>query len=511
MNATVAGTLRRSPQRLAADPSRVVTMLFVPGQEGLNREEPRTKAVVARILALDDDEVERSLDDVSARFAYRHRDLTDTFRRHADELAERLDPRCELSERRRLLLGATFTNEYAIEGAALCNPSMVAHPDQAGVPTGSLRFVMSVRAIGEGHRSSIEFRTGVVDGRGRVHIEFAPPFATRGVTEAVPLEAAVFRSELRRLRRDGESADYVLDALGERFSVAELEQRLGRLQRQLATHRHDGSIISLIRGIAERSYGVRFPAETSLAERVLMPAMGAERNGMEDARFVRFEHEDRSVSYFATYTAYDGVDVAQQLLETTDFRVFTSSPVVGLEASKGLALFPRRIGGRFAALSRSDHETNTVVFSDDLRRWEAAQPYQVPTRTWEVLQLGNCGSPIETDAGWLALTHGVGPMRTYRIGAVLLDLEDPTRVIGQLSEPLLSPAPDEQDGYVPNVVYSCGSLAHAGTLVLPYGIGDSAIGVATLSLPVLLDTLTAGQDPHRVTDGRVPRSTAPFG
>ncbi len=504
MRTAVTDGVRRSPRRLAADSSRVVTMLFVPGQERFGREEPRTSAVAARILALDDDEVERSLDDVAARFECRHRDLIGTFRRHADELAERLDPRCELSEARRLLLGATFTNEYAVEGAALCNPSMVAHPDQTGLPAGSLRFVMSVRAIGEGHRSSIEFRTGTVDDSGEVEIEVAPLFATRGVTEPIPLDGAVFRSELRRLRSDGESADYVLDALGQRFTAAELEERLGRLQGQLVTHRQDGSMISLMRKIAERTYGVRFSTDTSLAERVLLPAMGAERNGMEDARFVRFGHQDLTVSYFATYTAYNGVDVAQQLLETTDFRAFTSSPIVNLAANKGLALFPRQIDGRFAALSRSDHETNTVIFSENLRIWENALPFQVPTQTWDVLQLGNCGSPIETDAGWLVITHGVGPMRTYNIGAILLDLEDPTRIIGQLREPLLSPGPDEQDGYVPNVVYSCGALVHAGILILPYGIGDSAIGVATLPMPVLLAALAAGA-PARSTSGANPR------
>ena len=487
----VTDGIRRSSKRLAADRSRVVTMLFVPGQEGFDREEPRTSAVVARILALDEDDVERSLDDVASRFGHRHRDLIDTFRRHSDELTDRLDPGCELSETRRLLLGATFTSEYALEGAALCNPSMVAHPDQTGVTKGSLRFVMSVRAIGEGHRSSIEFRTGTVDDRGKVNIEVAPPFATRGVTEAVTLDAVVFRSELRRLRSDGESADYVLDALGEQFTMAGLEKRLTRLQARLATRRQDGSIISLMRRIAERTYDISFSADTSLAERVLLPATAAERNGMEDARFVRFGHRDGTVSYFATYTAYDGFDIAQQLLETADFRAFAASPIVSLASNKGLALFPRRIGSRFAALSRSDHETNTVVFSDNLHLWENALPYQVPTQPWEVLQLGNCGSPIETDAGWLVLTHGVGPMRTYRIGAILLDLEDPTRIIGQLREPLLSPAPDEQDGYVPNVVYSCGSLVHAGTLILPYGIGDSAIGVATMPLPVLLAELAA--------------------
>ncbi len=483
--------MRRSRLRLAADPSRVVTMLFVPGQEGFDREEPRTSAVVARILALDHDEVERSLRDVTARFEHRHRDLSGSFRRHADELAARLDPGCDLSKERRLLLGATFTSEYALEGTALCNPSVVPHPDQTGMPDGSLRFVMSVRGIGEGHRSSIEFRTGTVDDCGEVDIGVVPPFATRGAIASVPLDAAVFRSELRRLRSDGESADYILDALGERFTVDELEGRLARLQSQLATSRRDGSIIPLMRRIAERTYEIRFEADTSLAERVLLPAMAAERNGMEDARFVRFEHRDLTVSYFATYTAYDGVDIAQQLLETTDFRVFTASPIVNSASNKGLALFPRRVGGRFAALSRSGHETNTVVFSENLHLWEDALPYQAPIRTWEVLQLGNCGSPIETDVGWLVLTHGVGPMRTYRIGAVLLDLEDPTRVIGQLREPLLSPAPEEQDGYVPNVVYSCGALVHAGTLILPYGIGDSAVGVATMSLSGLLAELAA--------------------
>ena len=219
--------------------------------------------------------------------------------------------------------------------------------------------------------------------------------------------------------------------------------------------------------------------------------MSTESKGMEDARFVRFSDDDATVTYYASYTAYNGTDIGQQLLETKDFVHFTSSPLVGAAAAnKGLALFPRRIGGRFAALSRSDRETNTITFSGNLRRWEEGLTCQEPTRSWEVLQLGNCGSPIETDVGWLVLTHGVGPMRTYSIGAILLDLEDPTRIIGRLHEPLLSPSREEQDGYVPNVVYSCGALVHAGTLVLPYGIGDSAIGVATVPLDEAPDCST---------------------
>ena len=223
--------------------------------------------------------------------------------------------------------------------------------------------------------------------------------------------------------------------------------------------------------------------------------MSVESKGMEDARFVRFVEDDGTVTYYASYTAYNGTDIGQQLLETKDFVRFTSSPMVGAAAAnKGLALFPRRIGGRFAALSRSDRESNAIAYSENPRRWEHALACQVPTTSWEVVQLGNCGSPIETEVGWLVLTHGVGPMRTYTIGAILLDLADPTRILGRLHEPLLSPALDEQDGYVPNVVYSCGALLHAGTLVLPYGIGDSAIGVATVALDELLASLTSSPD-----------------
>jgi predicted GH43/DUF377 family glycosyl hydrolase len=482
--------VRRSPVRIAADRSRVVTRLFVPGQEGFDEQESRSSAVLQRVLALEDDEVQRSFDDVLARFKGRHHGLIETFERHADELSDRLDPELQLSPTRRLLLGATFTSEYAIEGAALCNPSMVIHPDQSLVSPGSVRFVMSVRAIGEGHRSSIGFRTGTITGAADVCFDPAPSFATTGCQDAAMLDAEVFRGELRRLRGGGEDADYVLGRLRRQFTEEELETRLRLLEKHVATRKQARRIIGLIRRIADRSYAVRFEDGAPLSEQVLLPAMSAESNGMEDARFVRFTEDDGNVTYYASYTAYNGTDIGQQLLETQDFVNFTSSPMVGAAAAnKGLALFPRRIGGRFAALSRSDRESNTITYSDNLRRWEEQLPCQRPTQSWEVLQLGNCGSPIETDAGWLVLTHGVGPMRTYNIGAILLDLEDPTQIVGQLQEPLLSPAPDEQDGYVPNVVYSCGSLLNSGTLVLPYGISDSAIGVATVPLNKLLSAL----------------------
>jgi predicted GH43/DUF377 family glycosyl hydrolase len=490
MTSVLDGLVTRRPQRLTADNSRVIARLFVPGQEGFERQDSRAGAVLERILALDENEVRASLDDVITRFDARHRDLIGTFRRHAREVADRIDPAAELSEARMLLLGAVFTNEYAIEGAALCNPSMVAHPDQTGIGGDSLRFVMSVRGIGEGHISSIGFRSGVVNGDGEVSLDDPAPFASVGATGPALLDRAVMRSELRRLNGAGEAADYVLDKLGGRFTRADLDEQIDQLASHRRTRGHAAETISLIRAIAERTYAVDFSHDTALGERVLHPAMGAERAGMEDARFVRFVDDDGSVTFYASYTAYSGSHISQQLLETNDFRSFTSTPMVGrAAANKGLGLFPRRIRGRFAAMSRSDRESNAVAFSDHPFQWETSAPCQQPARAWEALQLGNCGPPIETEAGWLVLTHGVGPMRTYRIGAILLDLDEPTHVLGQLRQPLLSPAPDEQNGYVPNVVYSCGGLVHRGVLVIPYGICDAAIGFATVPMDALVAEL----------------------
>jgi predicted GH43/DUF377 family glycosyl hydrolase len=487
---TSSGLAHRTPHRMKADPSRVVLRLFVPGQEGFDQQESRSSAVLRRVLALDDEQARQALDDVVQRFAGRHHHMEEVFYRHSGELSERLNPDHELSDVRRLLIGATFTSEYAIEGAALCNPSMVAHPDQTGLPTGAVRFIMSVRGIGEGHKSSIGFRTGVLAWNGGVAFDEPPSFTDVGEQEQAILSAAAFRGELRRLRGDGDDAEFVLSSLGQRFSVQQLDLRLQLLERQAATRKQSKRIIAMFRKVAERSYSVQFDRDSPLNERVLLPSMAAESMGLEDARFVRFTEDDGSVVYYATYTAYNGTDICQQLLETSDFSRFDSSPLSGASAAnKGLALFPRRINGRFAALSRSDRESNSVTFSDDLRHWQESHPCQVPIQSWEVLQLGNCGSPIETDRGWVVLTHGVGPMRTYSIGAILLDLDDPTRILGSLSQPLLSPQPDEQNGYVPNVVYSCGALLHETTIVIPYGIGDSSIGVATVNLDILLESL----------------------
>ena len=490
MTSTTALITTRSAQRLVANPTRVISRLFVPGQEGFEHQDSRAGLVLERVLALAEEDVLVALDDVITRFDRRHRDLAGTFRQHARELTDRLGPGETLSDARMLLLGAVFTSEYAIEGAALCNPSIVADPDQSGLPKGDLRFVMSVRGIGEGHISSIGFRSGVIDSAGKPRVDRPVALATVGWAGPAVLDAATFRAELARLDDVGEAAEYVFAALGDRFTRAELDDQLARLQSHRRTRGHAQDTIAQIRSIADRYYALEFRNRIPLSERVLWPTTSVEAVGMEDARFLRFVDDDGSVTFYATYTAYNGSRITQQLLETHDFQSFTSRPIVGsAAANKGLAIFPRRINGRYAALSRAGRETNAIAYSDRPYVWTSPIEIQRPTQPWEILQLGNCGAPIETDYGWLVLTHGVGPMRTYHIGALLLDLDEPTRVIGRLREPLLSPAAAESDGYVPNVVYSCGAIVHADTLVLPYGMSDAAIGFATTPLPELLAAL----------------------
>ncbi|MGK2929610.1 MAG: glycosidase [Acidimicrobiales bacterium] len=478
----------RQPVRLQPDPRRVIAKLFLPGHPD-PRSGRQATGVVGHVLALSDDEVAAGLTELIERFGDRHRDLGDTFRRHADRIVNRIPEGTELSDERRMLLGATFTHEYSVEAAALCNPSAVIAPDQTGAEPGSVDLIMSVRGIGEGHRSSIGFRTVSVDGTGTVRVDPPDRFTTPGRIGPSTLHADAFRSLARRMYDDTEATDWVLDRLGDEFTHGELDARLAELGAQVDTRPAVAATVRRLRSFAARAYRVEFHPVSTLSERVLYPATAAESNGVEDARFVRFDDDGETV-YFATYTAFDGVNIVQQLLETTDFVSFESSPLQGPAArNKGLALFPRRIDGRFVALSRHDGTNNALATTDDLRHWSTSSPIPNTPTLWGSVQVGNCGPPIETDAGWLVLTHGVGPMRTYSIGASLLDLDDPTQVLGELARPLLTPQADEQDGYVPNVVYSCGGVVHDGNLVLPFGIGDASIGFATVSVDRVVDEM----------------------
>jgi predicted GH43/DUF377 family glycosyl hydrolase len=484
--------LTRSELRLKPDPSRTLSRLFVPGQESLIQGESRATPVIDRILNLTEAEVDQALARTMARFSDGYRDLPQTLEDHFSLVAHRVGAEIALGRARRQLIGAYFTQEYALEAAALFNPSMVKHPDQAGCQPGEVRFVMSLRAVGEGHLSSIEFRTGIIGADSAVRLDPPGRFLDTGRSRPVRYDRRLFQTKLTEHGQDDENTRLLWSILPPQFTGAELDAALTELARQHVTRGDSTALADRLRWMAASNYAVEFGADHPLAEQVLWPTAPDESHGMEDARFVLFA-DGADVTYYATYTAFDGAQVAPHLLETQDFRTFTSSQLSGPSASnKGMALFPRKIAGRYAALSRWDRESNGITYSDDAHDWSQAATFQLPVRPWELIQLGNCGSPIETPAGWLVFTHGVGPMREYAIGAVLLDLAEPDRLIAALPEPLLVADESEREGYVPNVVYSCGAMAHGEVIVLPYGCSDSSVRVATVDLPRLLERLTRG-------------------
>jgi predicted GH43/DUF377 family glycosyl hydrolase len=490
--------ISRTSGVLRPDPRRVVARLFVPGHEHLVYGHSRATPVLERILALEDDVVAATLATTMDRFSGRHDDLPAILAENFASVAHRVGASIDLPEATRLLVGAYFTHEFSIEGAALFNPSIVLHPDQQGLTPGEARVVLSLRAVGEGHLSSIEFRTGVADRDGQVRIDEAASHLVAGQPSEATFDRRLFQRALSELGEAGEDAAYVLDTLPDPFTASELDHALGTLYDQLLTRRTADRTIEHLRWVASCNYQVGFPGDSALSQRVLMPVAPTETHGMEDARFVRFTDDDNTVTYYATYTAFDGAHVAPQVLKTTDFNTFRVSQLAGRAAeNKGMALFPRRINGRFVALSRWDRENNAIATSTDGHVWDEPTTVQTPRQPWELIQLGNCGSPIETPEGWLVLTHGVGPMRSYAIGAMLLDLEDPTRLIAQLADPLLSPTEDEREGYVPNVAYSCGALVHGERLIVPYGCADTSIGVAVIDLPRLLKSLVSQRSPVR--------------
>lgn len=451
---TDAPWVHRAPLTLRPDPRRVLARLFLPGQELLGNGVSRADAVIARILALDDARTHEVLVETRLAFDSRHHDLSATFREHFALVAHRIPSADDLSDERQQLVGAYFTQEYALEAAALFNPSLVPHPDQEGLPPGELRFVMSLRAVGEGHISSIELRTGVLGAAPlEVRLDEPDPHPTTGCITPTTMSSD--------RRADTDRAGSGPDLEGEPSPEGE-----------------------------SAAYTLSFDPTRPLSARVVFPTVAAESHGVEDARFVAFV-DGGTVTYHATYTAYDGANVAPRLLTTQDWLTFRSRPQRGPAArDKGMALFPRMVGGRYLALTRWDRESLGVTSSDDAITWGAPTTLVSPERPWEIVQLGQCGSPIETASGWLVLTHGVGPMRTYGIGALLLDLDHPTVVLGALERPFLTPDADERDGYVPNVVYSCGALVHQDQLVVPYGCSDSTVRFAFVDLQVLLDRLS---------------------
>ncbi len=479
--------LQRHAISLEPESARVILRSFIPGDLA------RVTAVIGRILALSETEAAEELELLHQEFDCRHLQIESAWRDHFTKVSRHVFTQKTLSETRKFLIGATFSGEYALESAALFNPSMVAHPDQSGLANGELRFVMSLRATGEGHISSIEFRVGVIAANGSVGFDPVSRFVT--VPEILPnprYHKQSFVFKLKEMGLANEISDSIMESLSDDFIRTDLDKSVASVLRENRPESDElRRTLDCIQWLADSNYEVQFKPELAMSERIIFPVSANESNGIEDARFVRFVEDDGSVMYYATYTAYNGRVILPQFIATEDFLHFRVITLNGSAVqNKGMALFPRRIGGRYAMLSRQDDENIFVMFSDNLHYWNDPQILMRPSEVWETVKVGNCGSPLETEAGWLVVTHGVGPMRKYCIGLALLDLNDPTKILGRLKTPLLSPEGVEREGYVPNVVYSCGSLLHQGNLILPFAMSDKATSIASVPLKGVLRVLT---------------------
>lgn len=478
--------LCRHQVNLSPVSARVIVRPFIPS------EPQRIITIIGRVLALTEEEVVIQLKQVRSEFDARHYDIEPLLYAHYQKVLPHIFTQRPLSEDRKKLIGALFSGEYALESAAIFNPSIVPHPDQSNAPEGGLRFIMSLRATGEGHISSIEFRAGTIDADSVITLDPISRFVTSPqIVQNPTYKKRRFTIKLTEMGFDDEHVSAVLAPLNDSFSHDELKKSVAAIRLLSPVPSRDMKrTLETIQWLADSNYELRFSEKNAISERIIFPVSPNESNGIEDARFVHFHDDDGSKMYYATYTAYNGRTILPQLIETEDFLHFRIMTLNGSGVvNKGMALFPRRINGQYVMLSRQDDENILIMFSDNPHHWSNPQVILRPSQPWESVKIGNCGSPIETAAGWLVITHGVGPMRKYCISAALLDLDDPTKVIGRLTHPLLSPEGNEREGYVPNVVYSCGSLVHSGRLILPYAISDWATAIASVSLDDLLKAM----------------------
>ena len=475
-----------SVEGLVGDVRRVIARPFLPSSQTR-----LDSGLVQRVCELSEDQVGRLLARVTERFDDRHLDLDGVLDQNFAFVACGAHELDWLSPAHRRLLGAYYTQEFALETAAFTNPSIVAAPDQSGLHDGEVRVVLSVRSIGEGHLSAIQFRSAVVDADGAISVEPASRFAVTGHHQPPVFDKEAFREKLEDMNVVDEVASLVIEHLPNRFELTQLNDAIATVEGKRAPATLSKPATKAMHWLATSNYTLSFPATSDLSERVIFPFSSIESHGLEDARFVRFVEDGEPVRYYGTYTAFDGFRVLPGLIETTDFVTFRVSTLSGdCAENKGAAIFPRKVGGNYMALSRFNGENNYVMTSDNPRVWETAHMIEAPREPWALARVGNCGSPIETDAGWLVITHGVGPMREYSIGAMLLDLDDPLRVIGHLEVPLIMPTDDGRNGYVPNAVYSCGSLIVGTQLVIPYGVADTFTRFARFQLDDILNRLT---------------------
>jgi len=456
----------------------------------------RTKRIIKRVLGLSDEKKITLITQILRNYARRHRSILNVLERHyklKEPLLKDLDiDKHKLTEVEKLLIGSFFTMEYSIEAAAYFNPSIILSPDQSQTHEGEKRIILSFRAVGEGHLSSIVFRSGIIDNNLDIHLDEV------GILLEKPkhIKNTRYKKEdfVEKLLLMHKLDKKILKIINEKLTATFIYDELIRFVKEIEEENelnYDNKILmQQILWLASSHYDISYSLDTSISERVIFPISDTEKNGIEDARFVRFINDKGHDTYYATYTAYDGHSILPKLLSTKDFVNFKIHPINGKIANKGAALFPRKVAGKYAMLCRVDGENSYVSFSDSLTNWHG-DIFLVaePEYPWEFIQVGNCGSPMETEKGWLVITHSVGPMREYMIGAMLLDLKDPTKVLGKLKEPLLFANEDERNGYVPNVLYSCGQIIHNNQVILPYAYSDHESTYATVCLEELLSTL----------------------
>jgi predicted GH43/DUF377 family glycosyl hydrolase len=478
-------TIRRLPIEIKGDERRVIARPFILGAQ-------RVRTVFDRITRLSPQQTRTLLAQVVASYGHRHADFFEILDEHYRDGSAMIGFGNNWDTDRQRLAGAYLTMEYAIESAALFNPSIVPHPEQTNLQDGSTRILMSLRATGEGHVSSIVFRTGTISGAGDVSLDPFPQQLHRSrISPDRRYVKHLFGRKLFEMGVRSPVVDAVLGAVGEKFTQAELVNTIAAIRPRFSASPDSAEVLRTILWLASSNYHIDLDPDAQISELVIFPMSEEESRGIEDLRLVRFVDDDGAVTWYGTYTAYNGVRTLPMLMHTTDFRRIEFASLNGSAAlNKGMALFPRKINGRYVMCSRIDGENLFIATSHSVHFWETAQQLAVPLQPWEFMQIGNCGSPVETDRGWLLLTHGVGPMRTYAIGAMLLDLENPLKIIGQLDEPLLAPLEDHREGYVPNVVYTCGAMVHGETLYIPYAHSDKATTMVTVPLAELLHKLT---------------------
>lgn len=486
----------RKPFIFSPDPSRVIARFLKINSE-------RSADIIRNVLAMPEGEVNMALSQLLRGFSRRHRNISRIFEDHFARLAPIFDQievnEEDLSTSQKALIGSYFTMEYSIESAAFFNPSIVEDPDQSGLRPDEKRVIFSFRATGEGHISSVVFRSGILDRNNNLVIE---PVG-KMLAEAEKIKRNTYDKKAFREKLDEQhdkkkviSSDFIFDNLADNFTYGELMKNLSTAIKNPKISKNQIKIINQMMGLASSHYEINFSIDSAISERVIFPVSATEQKGIEDARFVKFTDDNGDITYYATYTAYDGIDILPKLISTKDFYSFKMLPINGeLAKNKGMALFPRKINGKYVMLCRIDGVNNYIAYSESINIWREAKLLQQPKYPWELVQIGNSGSPIETEDGWLVITHAVGPMREYTLGASLLDLENPEHEIGRLNRPLMMPNEAEREGYVPNVIYSCGSIVHNEDLILPYAMSDHSSTYATINLRELLDVLKASGTP----------------